>query len=177
VIDPEVSWQAVDRRLAQEQDPARRHLLELVRDHIRSEVRGELDAVMATLSATPAYHFRGQGEDRGPKGRDAVRAYYVQLMAAGMHRFEFDVRRVVVDDRTVVTEGRLRQALPAAAFGPDVLVDGDGAPLDPSAAYLVESELVVVWPSSEDGKLVGEDVWFGSGPFLPLARADALQQA
>lgn len=71
-FDPERTWAAVQVRLDRESDPRRRALLAAVRDHMRSEVRGELDALMATLIDEPRYHFWGVPEEGGPKGREAV---------------------------------------------------------------------------------------------------------
>jgi hypothetical protein len=36
--------------------------------------------------------------------------------------------------------------------------------VDESATYLSETQLLTVWPAGEGGRLVGEDIFFGSAP-------------
>jgi hypothetical protein len=107
-FDPERSWQSLEERIEIEKDPRCRQLLEQVRDHLRTEIRGELEALMATLVEDPQYHLWGIGEEVGPKGREAVAAFYTDMIASGGNHFEFEIRRIVVDHDAVVTEGVFR---------------------------------------------------------------------
>ena len=74
-FEPERSWELVESRIGEEQDPTCRALLEKVRDHIRAEITEELEPLMETLIDEPQYHFRLNGPDGGPKGGDAVRPF------------------------------------------------------------------------------------------------------
>ena len=170
VFDPDASWEALERRIAVEQDPRRRALLSQVRDHMREEISGRLEPLMATLTDEPRYHFRGLGFDMGPKGRKDVHDFYEGMIARGGHRFMFDIQRIVVDAHTVVTEGVMR----AVSNGADLIAAGvsevDGQPVDPEARYLGENLILTVWPADEEGRLIGEDIWFGSPPNSQLTR-------
>lgn len=59
-IDPHQSWLPLEARAAAEPDPHRRSLLTHVRDHMEHEIKGNLDALMETLCASPVYHFWAQ---------------------------------------------------------------------------------------------------------------------
>ena len=65
-FDPERSWQGLEERIKIEKDPRCRQLLEQVRDHMRTEIRGELPALMATLVDEPSYHLWGLPVEAGP---------------------------------------------------------------------------------------------------------------
>jgi hypothetical protein len=169
-VDPTKTWAAVEAAWKAETDPRRKALLKQVRDHMKTEVCGELEPLMATLTAEPRYHIWGQGPDRGPKGRQAVRAFYETLIAGGGNLFEFNVEKVVVDDRTVVTEGRLRNTHPGAVLLAAGVTQVNGEPVDPEARYVSEAQLLTVWPADPDGKLIGEDIYFGTNPFDSLQK-------
>ncbi|NRA03002.1 MAG: nuclear transport factor 2 family protein [Myxococcales bacterium] len=169
-FDPERSWRVLEARLEQESDPRRRQLLEWVRDHVRSEILGDLESLMATLIDEPQYHFFGMGPDAGPKGRAAVEAFYKQMLASGGNRFEFEMHRVVVDEGAVVTEGQLRQVVPGSALVASQIETVESEAVDPAANYLSEMQILTLWPAGADGRLVGEDIYFGSPPLSQLHR-------
>ncbi|MGI9430662.1 MAG: nuclear transport factor 2 family protein [Myxococcota bacterium] len=169
-FDPDRSWAPLDRRIAEERDPRLLRALEQVRDHMRTEIGGDLIGLMATLVDEPAYHLWGLPEEAGPKGRDAVEEFYTQMMAGGGHRFEFAIRRIVVDAEAVVTEGQMRQRVPGAALAASDIERVDGEPLDPEADYLSETQILTVWPIADDGRIIGEDIYFGSPPLARLSR-------
>lgn len=169
-FEPERTWLPLEQRIEQETDPRRRQLLVQVRDHMRSEIRGELEALMKTLVDEPEYHFWGVPVEAGPKGRTAVAAFYQQMIAGGGNRFHFDVRRIVVDDDAVVTEGRMLQQVPGTALAASGITEVEGQPVEAEATYLAETQLLTVWPAAEDGRLIGEDIYFGSAPMTSLRR-------
>ena len=164
VFDPERSWEALERRMETESDPRRRALLAQVRDHMRTEIMGQLEPLMATLTDEPRYHFRGLGFDMGPKGREAVHAFYRDMIAGGGHRFMFDIQRIVVDDDAVVTEGLMRTCTRGAYLIASGVTEVDGSAVEADAEYLAESLILTVWPADAEGRLIGEDIWFGSPP-------------
>lgn len=169
-FDPDQSWAPIEARIAKENDPRRRQLLEQVRDHMRTEISGDLAGLMSTLADEPRYHFWGVPVEGGPKGRAAVEAFYGQMIAGGGHRFHFDIERIVVDDDSVVTEGRIRQQVPGAAVVASGVKEVEGEPVDSDASYLSETQLLTLWPMTSDGRIIGEDIYFGSPPMERLWR-------
>ena len=133
-FDPERSWQSLEERIEIEKDPRCRQLLEQVRDHMRTEIRGEFEALMATLVDDPQYHLWGMGAEMGPKGREAVATFYTDMIATGGNHFEFEIRRIVVDHDAVVTEGVLRTLMPGAAVIASGISEVSGAAWTPMPA-------------------------------------------
>jgi hypothetical protein len=167
MVDRWKAWRQIGERIAATADPRHRAMLECVREHIIAETEPDFDRLMATMCAEPAFHFwvEGNGMGGGPKGIDAVRAHYRNLIAEKRYIFEIDLDRIVVDDRTVVTEGWFRQLFPGRTLrdrGLDhELVD------DPDAVYLVTTRLLLLWPFTEGGELIGEDSYAGGRMFAP----------
>jgi hypothetical protein len=135
---------------------------------MRTEIRGELDGLMATLVDEPSYHFWGTPVEGGPKGRSAVEDFYRQMIDGGGNRFHFDIQRIVVDDESVVTEGKMRQRVPGAAIAASGVKEVAGEPVNPETSYLAETHILTVWPMSPDGRIIGEDIYFGSSPLAKL---------
>jgi len=156
------SWRVLEDRIAREPRPRHRSNLELVARHVAAEVRGDLDALMATLTAGPVYSYLGATSSAAPRGREAVRAWYAESIETGKNRLEFQVDRVVVDDDCVVTEGTFRHAYRGSAL----LARGSSDPAveDPTGWYLVEYRSLVVWPVTDEGLLAGEDVYIAEPP-------------
>lgn len=169
-IDPTRTWAAVEAAYEAENDPRHKQLLKEVRNHMKTEVCGEIDPLMATLTAEPQYHIWGQGPEAGPKGRAAVRAFYEALIGSGGNLFEFNVAKIVVNDNAVVTEGRLRNAYAGAVVLAAGVTEVNGEPVDANAKYVGNAQLLTVWPADPDGKLIGEDIYFGSSPFAHLEK-------
>jgi hypothetical protein len=167
-FDPERSWRPLEERIEVEEDPRCRRLLEQVRDHLRTEIRGELDALMATLVDDPQYHLWGMGPEMGPKGREAVRTFYSGMISNGGNHFEFEIRRIVVDHDAVVTEGVMRVLMPGAAVLASGVSEVAGVSVDGEARYVSENQILTVWPAAEDGRIEGEDIYFGSPPLSSL---------
>jgi hypothetical protein len=171
-FDPDRSWTALDERLEAETNPRIRALLTQVRDHMRSEIGGDLERLMATLCDEPQYHLWGLPVEAGPKGRSAVESFYTQMIESGGHRFEFAIDRIVADRGAVVTEGRMLQRISGTAAIASGIERLDDAPVDPDGSYLSETQLITVWPASPDGRLRGEDIYLGSPPLARLSRLD-----
>ena len=169
-IDPTRTWAAVEAAWQAETRPGHKALLKQVRDHMKTEVCGEIELLMNTLTAEPQYHIWGQGPDRGPKGRAAVRGFYEMLIASGGNLFEFNVEKVIVDDSAVVTEGRLRNTHPGDQLLAAGVTQVNGEAVDAAAKYVSNSQLLTVWPADADGKLIGEDIYFGTNPFDALKK-------
>ena len=156
-FDQRISWKRLEERLARTTDPRHRKMLQTVIDHAAAETRGDVDALMATLVDDPNYHFWSGGRDWGPKGREAVRAFYDDFVASGAGFFESDKVRIVVDDDTVVTESSMRGIVP----GPVAQARGHAID-DINGHYLVTARTAIFWPFDENGVLIGEDSYGSS---------------
>ena len=170
VFDPDTSWRPLEDRMQREPDPSRRALLEQVRNHMRSEIQGRFDELMETLTAEPQYHLWGGGQENGPKGREAVAAFYRNMIDCGGNRFHYDIRRIVVDEYCVVTEGVMIQPMAGAIVAASGVEQVEGEAVDTSAEYLAEWEILTVWPSDGKGKLLGEDVYNGGSPMARIRK-------
>ena len=159
-IEPHRSWLALEERAAQETNPRHKQLLTEVRNHMEHEIKGELDPLMATLTAEPIYHFWGN-DPSIIQGYDAVKGFYQAMMATGGQQFEVVVERIVVDDGAVITEGQVKNVQKGASLKAMGVAEVDGTPVGDDELFVTTAQLVTVWPADPDGKLVGEDIYFG----------------
>jgi SnoaL-like domain len=146
-----------------------------VRDHMEHEIRGDLPALMATLSAEPVYHFWNPAGSFALEGREAVTSFYTSMIAAGGNQFEVVVEKIVADRANVITEGQVKQVQTGAALLAAGRKEVGGAAVKPDDLFLTCAQLVTVWPGDADGKLVGEDIYFGQDALataVKIARAD-----
>ena len=169
-FEPENTWLAVEARMQSESNPRIRANLEEVRNHMRSEIQGDHAALMATLTDDPQYHMWGTPVESGPKGRENVSVFYEGMIASGGNRFHFEVDRIVADEDAVVTEGRMRSLMPGIALKGSGVEAVDGEPVDDAAEYVAEWQILTVWPIAENGRIIGEDIYFGSNPMQNVSR-------
>ncbi|MCB0996536.1 MAG: hypothetical protein KDB21_15690 [Acidimicrobiales bacterium] len=152
-FDQATMWEALEKRLAETDNPRHRAMLEVGIEHAKAEADRSVERLMATLVEDPAYHFWVRGRDIGPKGADGVRAYYEQFVGSGGAVFESPKERVVVDDHNVVSEAEVSNYVPgkvAAARGYTVP--------DDSGHYLVRFRNIVFFVFGEDPtRAIGED--------------------
>jgi hypothetical protein len=164
LIDPNRTWAKVEERLAAETDPTLRRNLETVLAHMKAEAVGDIDGLLATLSDDVAYHAYGNPDPAlNPVGKDGVRTFYENFIASGATKLQFELDRLVVDRRCILTEGVMRMAWPGrtlAARG--IAVD------DPDAYYLYEARMATLWPFDENGLIVGEDTYTGGDGFAGI---------
>ncbi len=174
-IEPHASWLSLEARAKTESDPRVRALLTAVRDHVEHEIRGDLPRLMATLTAEPIYHFWNPAGSFKLEGREAVAAFYTNMIAVGGNQFEIVVEKIVADRANVITEGRVKQV----QTGATLLAAGrgevaGGVAVKPEDLFLTCAQLVTVWPSDANGKLIGEDIYFGEDA---LASAQKIERA
>ncbi|MCR9280006.1 MAG: nuclear transport factor 2 family protein [Pseudomonadaceae bacterium] len=174
-LDPHQSWLPLEAAAAQESDARKAGLLTEVRNHMEAEIHGRLDDLMATLTAEPVYHFWGRGDATLLSGAEAVRGFYSAMFASGGEQFEVVIDRVIASSDHVVTEGQVR----IVHRGADVLAAGvsevAGEAVTENSLYVSNAQLVTVWPADEDGKLIGEDIYFGEDPLTKLVPIDKAQ--
>ena len=159
-INPKRSVASLEKRLDETTNERHRAILSAVLKHVALETEPvwDVDQIMATLTPNPAYHIWVNGVDKGPKGADAVRAFYAETVRTRTNFLEFDIERLAVDDNCAIVEGFLKHIYPgshAARMG--MAVD------DPDADYLVVFRTLVVLPVGEEGLIKGED-FYRSGP-------------
>ncbi len=171
-FDPLRSWLRLEQRAQRESDPRVRQLVTAVRDHMEHEIRGNLPELMATLTREPVYHFWNPAGTMVLRGRDQVEAFYESMIAAGTNRFEVVVEKIVADRDNVITEGQVRQLQTGATLLEAGRSEVDGRPVKPEELFLTEAQLVTVWPGDPEGKLVGEDIYFGEDPLARAVRID-----
>jgi len=164
-INPHHSWLPLEARAAEESNARRKGLLTEVRNHMEYEIKGQLEPLMGTLTASPVYHFWGS-QPSVLEGYDAVKAFYTDMMTRGGQQFEVVVERIVVDDGAVITEGQVKQVYKGEALIAMGMSELNGQPVSAGDLVLTTTQLVTVWPADSQGKLVGEDIYFGHDPFL-----------
>ena len=163
LIDPRKNWALAEERVSEERDPRRRQILETLIAHAKAEAAADFPALMATVS--PQAHYRsyaspdaGINDAQSPRGKDAVAAYYTAIVESHCHFIEHDVERMAVGFDTLTTEGELKMAYPGevlAAMGIDVP--------DPTASYLYQQRLLIVWEFDPEGRVLCEDSYGGGG--------------
>ena len=171
LIEPHSSWLSLEARAASETNLRYKALLTQVRDHMEYEIKGELEPLMATLTAEPIYHFWGNAPNV-IEGFQAVEAFYTGMIATGTQQFEVVVERIMVDDNTVITEGRVKQVYQGGGLLRMGLTSANDVELAEAGLYLTDTQLITVWPADPDGKLIGEDIYFGQDPFTTLTAID-----
>jgi hypothetical protein len=139
-------------------------MLARVREHAAAETTGNLEALMDTLNANPAYHFWGPTGDWGPKGREGVEDFYSNFVASHQYFLEVDCDRIVADEDCVVLEAVLKSVVPGRVMADNPMAEAAGVAIEPDRHYLLTVRNVTFWPFDDDVKLVGEDSYSG-GPY------------
>jgi hypothetical protein len=161
LIDPQVTWQKAEARLATETDPVLRRNLELLIAHQKAEANLDLDGLMATISEQARYQAFGTTDPAlNPVGKPAVRKFYEDFAASGAHKLQLDTDRLIVDRHGILTEGVMRMAYPGRTLA------ARGVPVDdPDASYLFEAHMAIIWPIGPDGLFIGEDSYMAGNGF------------
>lgn len=166
-------WDALEERLATTTDPRHRQMLEVVIEHAKAEADRSVERLMATLVDDPRYHFWVHGRDIGPKGADAVRAYYTDFVVKGGAIFESPKDRIVIDDHNVVSEAEVVNIV----SGRIARTRGYNVP-DDSGYYIVRFRNIVFFEFGDDpSRALGEDSYtqFDPDAFQRVADDDLPQ--
>lgn len=172
-IDPRRSWARFDVRIDEENDPDVKNLIIEVRNHMKAEITGQLEPLMATLTGQPIYHFWGHLPEMILEGQDAVRGFYADMMSRGGQQFEVVTENIIADRGRVVTEGQVMQLYMGEDLAAMGLSEINGEATDPKGLYLGTNQLITVWPNDGHGKLVGEDIYFGQAIGQNMERVSA----
>ena len=117
-----------------------------------------------TIADDASYHAYGGDAASNPTGKAGVRKFYEDFIASGATRLQFEIDRLVVDRRCILTEGVMRMAYPGATLAArGIAVD------DPGAFYLYEARMATLWPMNDDGLFTGEDTYTGGNGFDGIA--------
>lgn len=164
VIDQRVTWAKVEERLATETDPVLRRNLEMLLDHQLAEASLDMEKLMATVSEHAHYHMHSIPNGAGDViGKSAVQKFYEDFAASGAEKLQLDTEWLVVDRHCIVTEGLMRMTYPGTTLAARGFVIDD-----PSAFYLYEARMCVLWPIGPDGLFTGEDTYTASDGFAGI---------
>ena len=86
----------------------------------------------------------------------------------GGEQFEVVTKRIIVNDDGVITEGKVKQVYTKDNLKIMGLTADTFSKIDTSDLWLSNTQLITVWPSDPDLKLVGEDIYFGENPMETL---------
>lgn len=152
-FDPVAMVRIVRERYESTENARHKRMLGQVLDHLEGEVEFDLDRLMGAYPVPePQYRVWHDGNDIGPKGRDAVRDWYAGHLCARGLVLQYAIETIVVDDRTIVTDGYMSAVLPG-----ENIRDRGVPEADPSRAYLKRWRNCILWPFTEDGYLIGEE--------------------
>ena len=173
-FDPHASWQPLRDLAAATDNPRHKKLLEEVANHMEAEIKGQLEPLMATLTAEPVYHFWRLGpENMTLEGYEAVAGFYSNMFSTGGEQFHVVLDRIVVDDGGVITEGQVRQVYKSVDLQQMGVSSAGEQAIEAHDLWISNTQLITVWPSDADAKLVGEDIYFGADPMSTLEPIEA----
>lgn len=162
LADPDSALRAFADRRAKLASPRHRTMLQTLIDHIRCVIVCDLDGVMATMVAEPAFSTWGPQGDSGRKGSEAVRAGYEHAftmpdgpIANQVHAIE----NLVIDDNAIALELTSTRIWPAKM----ARVRGYDVP-DQGGYYAVRHRTAVIIPFDEAGLIRGEHTYGGAWP-------------
>jgi hypothetical protein len=153
-VDSRINWQLIDQKLETEQDPWRIQMLRQLRQHMQAECGGALEELLATMIAEPIFHNWAGIIDSGAKGFNDLKAFYNGLISSGSNRFQYAIERIVIGDDTLVTEGEIQ-----IPFSGTILQSMGRTDVKAECFYATKGRTVTFWPFSEDGKIIGEDIY------------------
>lgn len=156
-IDPSKNWIPLEQRLATETNPKFRSQIAEVMFHIRVEAEGDVERALERLSPHAQYVLYDNANPTVTlTGVDEIRtAFYHNLVAQCHENLQWSITRIVVDEGVVITEGDLKLATRGYVLA------AAGLDADPDTFYLTEGRHLVIWPFDADGRLIGEQVYYG----------------
>ncbi len=152
-INPQLMLDQVKARIECTTNSRHRDQLSQILAHLTGEVEYSVDQLMDSYAvAEPSYVQWSSGVDCGPKTRQGIRDNYLMAVEAKIMFMEYDIERIVVDDRAVVTDGWETAVWPREFSGLHESA--------PSGPYLKRFRMLIIWPFTDDGLLTGEEFYF-----------------
>ena len=168
-IDPHASWKPLREHAETLSNTRQKQLVNEVANHMEAEIKGQLEPLMATLTAEPVYHFwRVSDVNMVLNGYEEVSNFYSNMFLTGGEQFEVVVEKIIVDDQGVITEGQVKQVYSKEALKTMGLTAENFSELEEHDLWLTNTQLITVWPADPDAKLIGEDIYFGEDPMKTL---------
>ncbi|WP_426570806.1 hypothetical protein [Aquihabitans sp. McL0605] len=160
---------AVEKVLEHTDDPRHRYLLQAYLRHRYLESAGRWEEILDPALTVDEPHYRFDLIAQGRfalHGKDEVAALYGHWTATDQCVFYVEDESVAVGDHMVVGRGIGYQQ----TLGSEVA--GTGLDIDPEAMYLLRSQIMMLWPYDDHGRLLGEDVWEFDDAEKALIRLD-----
>ena len=146
---------AVERLLENTENPRHRFMLAAYGRHRYLEVAGRYKEIFEPEMTVehPVYRFDLIGQPPLKlDGRDEVEAVYRGWSETDMCIFYIEDETLAVSDNMIVSRSVLSQQYAGESLA-EVGVD------DPNAMYLSTSDIAMIWPYDDRGRMIGEDVW------------------
>jgi hypothetical protein len=165
---------AVEEVLETTDNPRHRYLLQAYLRHRYLESAGRYQEILTPEMTVehPFYRFCLIGQPRfNLDGREQVEALYRHWTETDQCVFYVEDESVAVGDHLIVGRGISYQQTLGSALA------AAGVDADENAMYLVKSQIVMIWPYDDRGRLIGEDVWEfddSQREFIKLDPADVL---
>ncbi|TYP90503.1 hypothetical protein [Blastococcus xanthinilyticus] len=148
---------AVERALAQTDNPRHRYLLQVYLRHRYLESAGRWEEILDPQLTVDVPHYRFSLAGRPHlelHGKEQVGALYKHWTDTDQAVFYVSDEQVAVGDHIVMGRGISWQQ----TIGSEIPADA-GIDVDPQAMYLSKSAITMIWPYDDRGLLLGEDVW------------------
>lgn len=165
---------AVERLLDVTENPRHRHLLAAYNRHRYLEMAGRYKEIFTPEMTVdhPVYRLSMIGRPRLKlDGRAEVEALYQRYVKTNQCIFYAEDETLAVGDTMVTSRAIIYQQ----ALGSALVRLGIDA--DENAMYLTKSNIAMIWPYDERGRMIGEDVWEyddSDRDFIKLDPADVL---
>jgi hypothetical protein len=160
---------AVERLLDATENPRHRYLLEAYNRHRYLEMAGRYKEIFDPDMTVehPVYRFCLIGQPRFTlDGREQVEAIYHHWTETDQCVFYAENEMLAVGDNMIISRSILYQQQLGSA-----LVEL-GLEADEDAMYLTKSNIAMIWPYDERGRMIGEDVWEYDDTDRALIRLD-----
>jgi hypothetical protein len=157
-IDPMRSLLGIERKRKDITNPKHVHMLDVLEEHIRAELDGDLERIMRTLVPEPEYHFWGSSPQQHFVGNAATRAFYINIFESGSNQLERTYDRFIIDDYGAFGDGLIKVMVRGSLLE-RLSKNYPNEDIDPSGAYLIVRHSAVILPFSSDGLMKGEDIY------------------
>jgi len=165
---------AVERLLDVTENPRHRYLLATYNRHRYLEMAGRYKEIFTPEMTVehPVYRFSMVGRPQFKlDGRAEVEALYQRYARTNQCIFYAEDETLAVGDMMIASRAIIYQQ----AMGSSLVRLGIHA--DENAVYLTKSNIAMIWPYDERGRMIGEDVWEYDDTdrdFIKLDPADVL---